>query len=279
MSAKTVARLKEKWRQEWGAWNRRSLKGVEVVYLWVDGVYVKAGLEKDKAPVLVVLGGLTDGRKEFLAVVPGHRESTERCASVLRDLKPRGMCAPKLLIGDGHLGIWGGLGNVYPEAEEQRCWNHRITNVLDKLAKKLQAEAKGLVSAIPYCETIEKAEAARNDFTTWCSQHGQDGAGSLILHDWERMITFCRFPKDHWIHIRTTNPIESPFASLRIRTDAARRFKKVDNATAVVWQMLLIAEKPFRRLNSPELLKEVYEGTIFKDGVMEKKREEGLLAA
>ena len=279
ISASTVARLKEKWRQEWGTWNRRSLKELEVVYLWVDGVYVKAGLEKEKAAVLVVLGGLSDGRKEILAVVPGHRESTESWASVLRDLKSRGMSAPKLVIGDGHLGIWGGLRNVYPEAEEQRCWNHRIVNVLDKLPKKLQAEAKGLLSAIPYRETIEQAEAAKSDFIAWCQQHGQDKAGTLIEHDWERLVAFYRFPKDHWVHIRTTNPIESPFASLRIRTDAARRFKKVDNATAVVWKLLLIAEKRFRRLNSPELLKEVYAGTKFRDGLMEKKRKEGVLAA
>ena len=279
LSASTAARLKEKWREDWETWNQRSLKGCEVVYMWVDGVYVKAGLEKEKAALLVVLGGLSDGRKELLAVVPGHRESTEGWSSVLRDLKSRGMSAPKLVIGDGHLGIWAGLRNVYPEAEEQRCWNHRIMNVLDKLPKKLQAKAKGLLGTIPYQETREQAEATKNTFIAWCQQRDQNKAGVLIDHDWERMVTFFRFPKEHWVHLRTTNPIESPFASLRIRTDAARRFKKVDNATMVVWKMLLIAEKRFRRLNAPHLLKEVYAGTTFKDGQIENKQEGGVLAA
>jgi putative transposase len=137
VSASTVARLKEKWQE----WKARSLAGLEVVYLWVDGVYVKAGLEKEKAALLVIIAGLSDGRKVVLAVEPGYRESTESWAALLRDLKRRGLNCPRLVAGDGHLGIWGALSQVYPQALEQRCWNHKIMNVLDKLPKKGQGEA------------------------------------------------------------------------------------------------------------------------------------------
>ena len=142
LSAATVSRLKEQWHAEQAQWASRPLAELEVVYLWVDGVYVKAGLEKEKAAVLVVLAALSDGRKALIALVPGHRESTEGWSDVLRDLRARGLQAPTLVIGDGHLGIWAGLRNVYPTAKEQRCWNHRIVNALDKVPKTRQAHAQ-----------------------------------------------------------------------------------------------------------------------------------------
>jgi len=148
LSASTIARLKKKWLAEFEEWSSRPLSDLEVVYLWVDGIYVKAGLEKEKAAVLVAVAGLSDGRKVVLAIEPGHRESTEGWSSFLRDLKQRGMNAPRLVIGDGNLGIWGGLRNIYPEADEQRCWNHKMRNVLDKLPKKLQPDAKVQVRRI-----------------------------------------------------------------------------------------------------------------------------------
>jgi transposase-like protein len=140
LSAATVSRLKEQWHAEQAQWASRPLADLEVVYLWVDGVYVKAGVEKEKAAVLVVLAALRDGRKELVTLVPGHRESTEAWSAVLRDLKARGLVAPKLVIGDGHLGIWASVRNVYPDAQEQRCWNHRILNALDKVPKRLQVQ-------------------------------------------------------------------------------------------------------------------------------------------
>lgn len=273
LSASTVGRLKGRWQVDLEAWRQRPLGELEVVYVWVDGIYVKAGLEKEKAALLVVLGALSDGRKVVLALVPGHRESTESWAGVLRDLRARGMVSPKLVIGDGHLGVWGALRNVYPEVAEQRCWNHKIVNVMDKLPRKQQAQAKVLLSQIPYAETQAKAERLRASFADWCRQRGHDHAASTLERDWERMVTFYQFPKEHWTHIRTTNPVESPFAALRLRTDAAKRYKRVDNATAVIWKMLLIAETRFRRLNAPELLKKVYEGEEYKDGI-ETIREE-----
>jgi putative transposase len=273
ISASTVARLKESWQAEWEQWRRRNLKGLEVVYLWVDGVYVKAGLEKAKSALLVVIGGLSDGRKVILAVEPGYRESSESWAEVLRDLKKRGLNCPRLVVGDGHLGIWGALSNVYPDAMEQRCWNHKVRNVLDKLPKKAQGLAKSELQGIVYSETREEAGARRDDFVRWCRKEGYDRAAGALEQDWERMVTFYRFPKEHWKHLRTTNVVESPFAALRLRTDAAKRYKKVANATAVTWKMLLIAEQRFRKLDAPDKMKLVYLGIDLLEGV-EANREE-----
>jgi len=269
LSAATVARLKERWQAEYEAWAGRPLDGLEVVYLWVDGVYVKAGLEKDKAALLVAIGALQDGRKVVLAVTAGQRESTESWSALLRDLRQRGLAAPRMVIGDGHLGLWAGLRNVYPEAEEQRCWNHRVLNVLDRLPKRHQGSGKHLLARIPYADTLQQAEEARARFQAWCRKQGFDKAGELLDHDWERMVTFYRFPKAHWKHLRTSNVIESPFAGLRLRTNAAKRYQRVANATAVIWKMLLVAEQTFRRLDAPDLLPQVLAGMRYIDGVPE----------
>jgi putative transposase len=213
---------------------------------------VKAGLEKDKAAILVVLAALRDGQKVILAVESGYRESTESWAAILRELKRRGLQAPKLVIGDGHLGIWGALAAVFPEAKEQRCWNHRLLNVLDKPPLKRQAEARSLLTKIPYAETREEAEQQKQAFQAWCTQRGHAEVGRALDRDWGRMVTFYQFPREHWKHLRTSNPVESPFAAVRLRTAAAKRFKKVENATAVIWKTLRIAEKTFRRLDAPE---------------------------
>ena len=281
VSASTVARLKDRWQAEWGQWKRRSLDGLEVVYMWVDGVYVKAGLEKEKAALLVVIGGLVDGRKVVLAVEPGYRESTEGWSEVLRDLKDRGMNSPRLVIGDGSLGIWGALANVYPEALEQRCWNHKVVNVLDKLPKKVQGQAKSDLQGIVYSESRQEAEEKRDLFINWCRREGHRRAGETLVRDWDRMVTFYRFPEEHWKHLRTTNVVESPFAALRLRTDAAKRYRKVENATAVIWKMLMLAERRFRRLDATEKLTQVYLGFGFRESSepTEIKREEVLALA
>jgi len=279
ISASTVTRLKEKWQGELKEWQERSLAALEVVYLWVDGVYVKAGLEKAKAALLVVLGGLSDGRKVILALESGYRESTESWLGVLRALKGRGMNSPKLVIGDGNLGFWGALGQVFPEAAEQRCWNHKMVNVLDKLPKKAQGEAKTQLQQIAYAEGVAQAEQGREQFTRWCEKGGYKAAAETLERDWERLVSFYQFPKEHWRHLRTTNPIESPFAALRLRTDAAKRYKKVENATAVIFKMLLLAERRFRCLNAPEQMKQVFLGVQFKDGIEIKQEWEQRVAA
>ena len=248
LSAPSIARLKAGWQAAYDLWKSRS---------------VKAGLEKDKAAILVVLAALRDGQKVILAVESGYRESTESWAAILRDLKRRGLQAPKLVVGDGHLGIWGALVAVFPEAKEQRCWTHRILNVLDKLALKCQVEARSLLTKIPYAETREEAERQKRAFQAWCTKRGHAEVGRALDRDWERMVTFYQFPREHWKHLRTSNPVESPFAAVRLRTAAAKRFKKVENATAVIWKTLLIAEKTFRRLDAPELLADVASGVVY----------------
>lgn len=278
LSAGTVSRLKEKWQGEWMQWRKRSLADVELVYMWVDGVYVKAGLEKSKAALLVAIGGLSDGTKVVLTIEPGYRESAESWSEILRDMKERGLNCPRLVMGDGNLGIWGALSEVYPEAREQRCWNHKMVNVLDKLPKKAQGQAKTELQGIVYSESRKEAEDRRDQFVGWCREEGFAKAAEAVTRDWERMVTFYEFPKEHWRHLRTTNPVESPFAALRLRTDAAKRYKKVENATAIIWKMLLIAERRFRKLNAPEKLNQVFLGVRFQDGI-ELKRQEVLAAA
>jgi transposase-like protein len=273
LSASTVARLKAKWEAEWEAWRKQPLDGLEVVYLWVDGVYVKAGLEKERAALLVAIAALSDGRKVVVAVAPGYRESTESWGALLRDLRDRGLRAPRLVIGNGNLGIWGALRNVWPETDEQRCWNHKVTNVLDQLPRAQRAVAKEMLGKIVYARSRAEAERRRREFEDWCRSRGYTKAAETLGRDWERMLTFYRYPKEHWAHIRTTNVVESPFAALRLRTDAAKRFKKVERATAVIWKMLMVAQKRFRRLNAPELLAKVYTGVQYEDGV-EVAREE-----
>ena len=162
VSASTVARLKERWNAELAQWRARPLDDLEVVYMWVDGVYVKAGFEKNKAAVLVVIAALSDGKKVVVSAVPGYRESTQSWSDVLRGLRDRGLSCPRLVVGDGHLGIWRALGNVYPQAAEQRCWNHKIINVLDRLPKLQQGQARLMLRNIPYAASRAEAEAPQD---------------------------------------------------------------------------------------------------------------------
>ena len=268
LSASTVSRLKERWNAELSEWRGRRLDELEVVYVWVDGVYVKAGFERDKAAVLVAIGALSDGSKVVLSSEPGYRESTQSWSEALRDLRDRGMGCPRLVAEDGHFGIWGALRNVYPEASEQRCWNHKIINMLDWLPKRQHESAKLMLRNIPYAESRAEAERLRDVFGRWCREHSYEGAAESLERNWERMVTFYDFPLEHWRHIRTTNPVESPFAALRLRTDAAKRYKRVDRAIAVIWKMLMVAESRLRRLKASELMRDVYQGTKYDDGVV-----------
>jgi putative transposase len=169
-----------------------------------------------------------------VTVAPGTRESCESWGELLGDLRVRGLRCPRLVIGDGHLGIWGGLREVYPEAAEQRCWTHRILNILDTLPRSQHAAAKPLLTAIAYAPTRAAAEERQAAFEAWCRRHGYDQAAAAVGRDWDRFMTFYRFPREHWVHLRTTNLVESPLAALRLRTDAAKRFTRVANLTAVI---------------------------------------------
>lgn len=266
LSASSIARLKGRWELEFDAWKKRDLSGLEVVYFWADGLYVKAGIDDRKTALLVIVAGLSDGRKVFLAMESGERESKESWLKVLRDLKARGLVFPKLTVADGHLGIWSALGEIHPTGDEQRCWNHKITNVLDDLPKKEQAAAAELLKAMPYADTKKECEARRDQFVARYRKSDKKAVETL-LRDWDRMVTFYAYPKEHWKHLRTTNIVESPFSSVRLRTDASRRFKRVEGARAMIWKLIGVAEKAWRRLNAPELLKDVQQGRKFEDGV------------
>ena len=168
---------------------------------------------------------------------------------------------------------------MFPEVAEQRCWNHRLLNVLDKLPLTRQAEARSLLTKIPYAETREDAERQKRAFQAWSTKRGHADVGRALDRDWERMLTFCHFPREHWKHLRTSNPVESPFAAVRLRTAAAKRFKKVENATAVIWKTLLVAEHTFRRLDAPELLPDVAHGVEYVNGVRAVNRRDEKAAA
>lgn len=265
LSPSSIARLRGKWQEDYLAWQERSVAAHEVVYLWADGIYVKAGLEKDKAALLVVIGALRDGTKVLLAVESGYRESTEAWGAVLRDLQARGLKAPLLAIGDGHLGLWGALREVFPTTAEGRCWNHKLTNVLDQLPQRVRAQASALLRTLPVAATQAECERRRDQFARRYETHYPKAVATLA-RDWDRLVTFYQFPQAHWKHLRTSNVVESPFAAVRLRTGAAKRFRNVTNATVLIWKVLRVAETRFRKLDAPELLAQVAEGVPFVDG-------------
>ncbi|MCA1628542.1 MAG: IS256 family transposase [Acidobacteria bacterium] len=265
ISAGSIARLKAQWQLEYDAWRTLPLGELEVVYCWADGVYVKAGIDAGKSAMLVVIGALADGTKRVLAVESGYRESAESWGRVLRDLKARGLSEPRVLSADGHLGIWKALAEIYPACEEQRCWNHKLMNVLDCVTKAKQPVVREELRAMMYAESREQCETLRKRFHAKY-QAAFPKAVETLERDWERLMTYYSFPSEHWVHLRTTNPVESPFAAVRLRTTAAKRYKKVENATALIWKLLLIAEQTFRRLNAPELLPAVAAGAVYENG-------------
>ena len=265
LSASSIQRLKAEWQVEYDSWRQRDLSGLSLVYVWADGIYVKAGLADTKAALLVLIGALADGQKVILAVESGQRESTESWAAVLRDLKARGLGTPKLTVADGHLGIWSALAQVWPESAEQRCWNHKLRNVLDMVPEKAQPEVKAHLQRLAGADSRSDAERERRAFRLAFSKRFPK-AVERLERDWERMVAYYAFPREHWRHLRTTNVVESPFDAVRLRTSAAKRFKKVEHATALIWRLLLVVERHFRKLNAPHLCAEVCAGVAYQDG-------------
>jgi putative transposase len=265
LSASSVQRLKEKWAAEYEQWRNTPLEEAKLAYLWADGIYVKAGLGKEKAALLVILGVMRDGSKRVLALEVGYRESHASWAAVLRHLKRRGLQTARLFVGDGHLGLWAAVGEVFPEAKEQRCWNHKSLNVLDALPKREQAAVKPHLTAMMYAESRSKACEARKQFEQ-AFRH-QPKAVKTVVDHWDRLTGYYDFPRDYWKHLRTSNVVESPFSRVRLRTSAARRFKSAANATWLIWKTLMVAEKNFRKLNAPHLVEQVAEGRIYSNGI------------
>jgi putative transposase len=271
LSAASLIRLKSAWQAEYAAWRRTDLSQLELVYCWADGLYVKAGICDRKAALLVIVGATTSGEKVLLACEAGERESKESWCELLRDLKQRGLKLPRLTVADGHLGIWAALGELHPSGAEQRCWNHKIVNVLNALPKKDQVEAAKRLSAMMYATSRAACERKRDEFQLRFKKTDPKACATLT-RDWERLVTFFDYPKEHWIHLRTTNVVESPFNAVRLRTDASRRFKKVDNAEAMIWKLLMVAQKSWRALNAPHLMQDLYDGKVFTDGLAVRSR-------
>jgi transposase-like protein len=269
LSASSIQRLKARFEIEYEAWTNRDLSDLQIVYWWADGLYVKAGIADRKSALLTIVGALTTGEKIVLACESGERESKESWLTLLRNLKRRGLRFPQLTVADGHLGIWAALGESHPTGAEQRCWNHKLTNVLDALPKKAQPQAAEMLKAMPYAETQADCERQRDAFVRTYRKTDPKAVDTL-LRDWDRMVTFYAFPQEHWRHLRTTNIVESPFAAVRLRTDASRRYKRVEGAQAIIWKMLRVAEMSWRKLNAPELLPLVASGVSFKDGRMSR---------
>jgi len=264
-SATTVTRLLSVWQEEYKAWRKRSLAGKDYVYIWADGVYFNVRLEEDRLACLVIVGVLPDGRKEVIALEDGYRESTESWASVLRDLKRRGMAPPVLAMGDGNLGFWAALRDVFPKTKEQRCWKHKLANVLDKLPKRLQAKAKEQLHEIMYApdraSAVEEIDVFKTEYDARYSK-----AVETLTKDQDRMLTFYDFPAEHWLHLRTTNPIESSFATVKSRTRKTKGAGSRKAGLAMAWKLLLAAEQRWRKVNAPHLVALVKAGVEFPDG-------------
>jgi len=264
LSASSLQRLKEKWQGEYEQWKSAPIEEKDWAYLWADGIYVKAGLGKEKAALLVVIGVQRDGSKRFLALEPGYRESKESWALVLRQLKLRGVKSARLFVGDGNLGLWAGVGEVYPQAQEQLCWNHKLLNVMDAVSHKEQAQAKLLLTAMMYGDSRQEALKERKKFEQ-AFRHNPK-AVKTVVENWERLTTYYDFPHEHWKHLRTSNVVESPFSRVRLRTTASRRFKSQINATCLIWKTLMVSEMSFRKLNAPNLVEKVAEGKKYENG-------------
>jgi putative transposase len=278
LSAASVCRLKEQWAAEYESWRKRSLKGHSYVYLWCDGIYPKAGLAEDKTALLVVLAAREDGTKEVVSIYEGYRESTESWLAVLRDLKARGLSDPRLFIGDGALGLWAAIREVYPQANEQRCWVHKMRNVLNCFPKRLQGEVKIRLREIYYAATRDQAEKLMKALA---GDYGRDYPRGIecLLKNQAQLLTYFDYPQAHWQSLKTTNPIESIFSPVKLRTNAARRIKSPRSALYLIYALIIRAQKRWRKINAPELIEDVIAGVKFENGIKIKSKKHKRAAA
>jgi transposase-like protein len=267
LSATTVTRLKAVWQQEYDAWSKRSLTGQHYVYVWADGVHFNIRLEEDRQCILVLMGATADGKKELIAISDGHRESEQSWTALLLDCQARGLTqAPALAIGDGALGFWKALRKVWSTTQEQRCWVHKTANVLDKMAKGQQPKAKALLHDIWQAATKVEAEKAFDLFlVTYQAKYAK--ATDCLSKDREELLRFYDFPAEHWVHLRTTNPIESTFATVRLRTVKTKGSGSRAACLTMVFKLMEVASKSWRLLNGATLLPKVIAGVPFVDGV------------
>ena len=271
LSAATISRLKEAWKEEHQRWSKRELTGKNFVYIWVDGVHFGVRLEDASQCILVVIGATVDGKKELVAMLDGYRESSESWKELLLDLKQRGLTIdPKVAIGDGALGFWKALPQVFGTTREQRCWVHKTANVLNKLPKGQQAKAKAALHEIWMAESRATAEQAFDHFlTTYEAKYAK--AAECLARDRQALLTFYDFPAEHWAHIRTTNPIESTFATVRLRTAKTRGCVSRAGILAMVFKLTKSAEQRWRKLKGHARLAQVVQGVRFEDGLQEEE--------
>ncbi|BBY56072.1 hypothetical protein MKOR_33230 [Mycolicibacillus koreensis] len=265
LSATTITRLTAQWQDEAKAFAARDLSGTDYVYLWVDGIHLKVRLEQEKLCLLVILGVRADGRKELVAITDGYRESTESWADLLRDCKRRGMTAPVLAIGDGALGFWKALREVFPDTREQRCWFHKQANVLSALPKSAQPAATTAMKEIYNAEDLDHAQLAAKAFAVdYGAKYPK--AVAKIIDDLDVLLEFYKYPAEHWIHLRTTNPIESTFATVRLRTKVTKGPGSRAAGIAMAYKLIDAAQARWRAVNAPHLVALVRAGAVFHKG-------------
>ena len=267
LSASTIARLKDSWSDEHARWSKRDLSAKRYVYFWVDGIHVQARLEDDAQCLLVIIGATPEGKKELVGLIDGVRESAQSWKELLLDLKRRGLAmAPELAVADGALGFWKALPEVWPKTREQRCWVHKTANVLNKLPKSLQRKAKHALQNIWMAETRNDAAVA---FDAFAEIYGAkyDKAVECLTKDRDVLLAFYDFPAEHWKHLRTTNPIESTFATVRHRTTRSKGCLSNKTALAMTFKLAQSAEMSWRRLRGYNQLPKIIMGVKFKDGI------------
>lgn len=270
-SQPVVSRLKSKWKQEFEAWGKRDLSKKRYAYIWVDGIYCNVRMD-DKQCLLVVMGATAKGKKKLIAVEGGYRESCQSWREILLSLKERGLTIdPEVAIGDGALGFWKAVAEIFPKTRCQRCWVHKTANILNKLPKASQPKAKGKIHEIWMSETKEDAKKAFNHFIK-LYEAKYPKATNCLEKDREVLLTFYDFPAEHWKHLRTTNPIESTFATVRLRTAKVRGCFSADSVISMAFKLCQSAEKKWRCLSAPKRLVEVIEGVKFVNGVAEFKK-------
>ena len=273
LSASTIQRLTRDWSAELAAFRQRDLSQVDYVYLWADGVHFNIRLEQDRLCCLVLIGVRADGHKELVAVGDGYRESTESWSELLRELKRRGMRAPVLAIGDGALGFWAAVREVFPEAREQRCWVHKIANVLDAVPSSLRPKVKAALHNIMNAENREAADLAIDQFqATYGAKYAK--AVDKVLKDREVLLTHFEFPAEHWIHLRTTNVIESTFATVKLRTRKTKGAGSRAAGLAMAYKLLEAAQARWRCVNAPHVVALVRAGATFVDGFIIEREDQ-----
>ena len=267
LSSSTISRLKAGWWEEYETWRKRDLRGKRYVYIWADGVYFTPRLDGDRQCMLVIIGADEYGEKDVLAITDGFRENADSWRDLLKGLKKRGLTVPpELATGDGALGFWTALRDVYPETREQRCWVHKTSNVLGAMPKSLHEKAKADLQDIWMAETTKEANAA---FDLFVETYGvkYEKAVAKLVKDRDELLAFYDFPAEHWKHIRTTNPIESVFATVRNRTRKTKGCLSRKTALAMVFRLMMSAKKKWRKISAPARLPEVIQGVEFKDGI------------